>query len=263
MAKPLQSKSAKSKAPAIDPEPPKNRTKEPEAQAAPVEPVNGPAAPVVSSYRMPEREDAPFAERLSLKINDGKVDFSSVRPSSSQRVREALKATFQDEEARKWLGIEAVTPQELEEIFSPEQAGVLLDTIVKIELIFATGTTKLPAEECERFLGWSEREHVILDRQAARVIARYVPAEWLKRLDLWIFLLTFITFTFMKFKKLNEHAAAVAKAAAKAVDEADRNPAAAREPQRPAEPPPAPANGVSAKPETGLVPLMPSMEPIQ
>lgn len=202
---------------------------------------------------MPERQDAPFAERLSLKIADGKLDFGSVRPSSSQRVREALKATFQDEEARKWLGIEAVTPQELEEIFSPEQAGLVLDTIVKIELIAATSTTKLPADECERFLGWTEREHQILDKQVARVIARYVPAEWLKRVDLWILLLTFIGFTFMKFRKLNEHAAAVTKSTARQVDEADRHPAsaAAATPSASAAPVPPPPNP------------MPSMEPIQ
>lgn len=207
-----------------------------------------------SSNPLPDRDFLRSGDRISLKVVDGKVDFGSVRQSSEGRVKDALRKTLEDEACRKWLGIDAITPAELDEVFSPEQAGQILDVIVKIELIFATSTTKLPVEECEGFLKWSEREHQILDKQAARVIARYVPAEWLKRIDLWIFLLSFIGFTALKFQKLNEHAVAVAKAAKKSVDDAGSSPTAAPEPK--ATPSPAsstePKNGLYTVGEGGL-----------
>lgn len=195
-----------------------------------------------ASNPLPEREGLKTGDRLGFKVTDGKLDFGSVRSSSAPRVREALANTFRDPDARKWLGLEAMSPEEVEELFSPEQAGQVLDLIVKVEVIFASSTTKLPSEECDTYLSWSAREHEILDKQAARIVVRYVPADWLKRMDLWIFLLTFIGFTGMKFQKLNAHAREVAAASKHIVDDADKHPAAAREP----EPPVASDNGASA-----------------
>ena len=232
-------KRAETRPEAREPKGPKDATpitveeREPEKQSADIPATSNP---------LPEREGLKTGDRLGFKVTDGKLDFSSVRASSAPRVREALQNTFRDVEARKWLGLEAMSEEEAEELFSPEQAGQVLDIIVKVELIFASSTTKLPSEECEQYLAWSEREHQILDKQAARVVLRYVPADWLKRLDLWIFLLTFIGFTGMKFQKLNAHAKQVAEASKRAIDDADKHPAAARA----SEPPVASDNGASA-----------------
>ena len=194
-------------------------------------PVKEDAPAFASSNPLPPRDSAPKTERVSLKITDGRLDMSSVREANEDRVREYLKKSFSDPDFRKWAGLDPMTEQEAEELFSPDQAGQILDVLVKLEVLIASGSTGLPAEDCTRFLEWSEGEHKILDKQGARIVQRYVPAEWLRRMDLWMFLLSFGMFTALKFKRLNEHAREVASKMGKQVDAAAAEAKAKSEPE--------------------------------
>lgn len=166
---------------------------------------------------LPSRDSVePGNERISVKISDGKLDRESFRAASAEKIKNALKASLADPEFRSWIGMSDAPQIPAEELFSDEQFGMLLDVLVKFEVVFMAGRTGLTSDEVADILGWTAAEHKIMDAQGARIIRRYVPAEWLSRLDLWIFILTFLSLTAAKMKRVTEMANAKLEAIGRA-----------------------------------------------
>lgn len=162
-----------------------------------------------SPLPLPSRDAGePGSERVSVKIVDGKLDRESFRAKSADAIRAALKNSLQDPEFRAWAGLPdaAVNPQAVEELFQDEQFGAMLDVIAKFEIIFMAGRTGLSSKEIGPMLEWTAGEHMILDKQGARLMRKYVPVEWLQRLDLWIFIITFASLILAKMKRVTEYA---------------------------------------------------------
>src|SRR5690348_13933424 len=151
---------------------------------------------------LPVREpSADGTDRVSVKLIDGAFDVNGLRKATAEKFQSAMKKAIGDPEFRKWAGLEGTPIAVLEEAFSPEQFGILLDVVVKFEVIFMSGKTGLTSEETSEILSWSQGEHAIIDKQGARIIARYVPAEWLSKVDLWLFIISFLSITAAKMKR--------------------------------------------------------------
>lgn len=181
---------------------------EPETGKQPAnQPASEPPANLNAPEPLPQRNVTAINDRVSLKIVGGKFDTDSMRDSTAATFKSVFSASMSDPEFRKWAGIESqLAPEAVEELFKPEQFGMLLDILVMFESIGLSAKTALSYEECKKHLAWSEAEHNILDKQGARIICRYVPVEWLKRADLIIFIVMFLSLTAMKMKKVTEEA---------------------------------------------------------
>lgn len=172
-----------------------------------------PAAPATESVRaMPRRESGSSSERMSLKIVGDKFDRESLRPASEERLKQVLVTTFRDEKMRQWMGIAgSAEAAAVMEIVPPSLVGNILDMAARVEASILSKRTGLSYAKCLEFLEWDEREHARLDKDGAMIISKYIPAEWLVRADLWIFLSSLISLTSIKIAALSDYAKKVDK----------------------------------------------------
>lgn len=171
------------------------------------EPEQQPTPSLSGPEPLPQRAVTDITDRISIKLADGKLDTSSMRDKTAATFKTILKASMADPEFRNWAGLEIVpNAEQIEELFKPEQAGMLLDVLVMIEAGLMSAKTALSYDECKATLAWTSGEHEILDKQASRIICRYVPAEWLKRADIVIFALMFLSLTATKMRKVSDDA---------------------------------------------------------
>ena len=212
-------------------------------------PAPAPSAPVESTEKQPSesgsnagakgfpgRSTTGRDERISLKVVDGKLDHESLRPETAQRFKEVLAATVRDDAMRKWVGLTAeVAAQTDVQIVPPSLVGNFFDMISNIEASIMASKTGLSFAECQKFLSFNEREHKNYDEQGARLANQYIPAEWLQRVDLWMFLAGIISLTGVKIQALLQYQKKELERIGKLPSHDEAKPTA------PAQPEPAPA----------------------
>lgn len=169
--------------------------------------------PVETSRPLPDREPTGAAvERVSFKVEDGKIVLDSVRKSSEPRVREIFRASVSDPTFREWSGLAAAPEAPAMELVKPPLVGNLLDLSANVEAFLLAKKSGLPYEEVRKIIAWTQSEHLGrngddgLDAQGARLANKYIPPEWLAKVDLWLFLGTLVTLTGIKIQMLNAHA---------------------------------------------------------
>jgi hypothetical protein len=199
------------------PEPPRTKAADKADSTAPVQAaVADPPEiklPISETSRpMPEREAfSAGVERLAFKIIDGKIDPEGIRKSNETRVREIVRASITDPKFRQWAGLEGVSEAAMPELVSPPLVGNLLDLMSNVECFMLAKKSGLPYEEVQKIIAWTRTEHDGrngndgLDAQGARLANKYIPPEWLARVDLWLFLGTVVTLSGMKIQMLNAH----------------------------------------------------------
>jgi hypothetical protein len=142
------------------------------------------------------------SERIALKIVNGKFDISSVRPSNQERYKAIIRESAKDASIRKWAGLEAPQLQ----IISPSLIGNILDMAVNVEASIFSKKTGLEYDEVRRVLAWTVDEHKTLDDIGAKCVNKYIPPEWLEKMDLILFFGMVASLTTMKIKSLNDYA---------------------------------------------------------
>jgi hypothetical protein len=190
---------------------PKTNPPAPVTDAKQVEAEKLDAAPAASvAPKAPgftKREKTAGGERFSVKVVDGKFEVIGLRPQTESKLKEAFSGSFRDPEFRSWAGISAAESQQVAvELVPPALVGQVLDMAARAEAYILSGRTGLSYDECLRFLEFDKREHDSLDEQGAQVISRYIPAEWLIKADLYIFLSSLVSLTMIKIKALTDYA---------------------------------------------------------
>lgn len=188
----LENSEAASTAVAETPEAPENLTNE--------------APQAVKPY--PDREaSSDGVERITFKVVAGKIDPEGIRKSNEARVREAIQQSIKDPKFREWAKLDASATPGLDaaNLVPPSLVGDMLDLAVNIEALVLSKKSGMAYPEVRKILAWSLDEHERLDRQGARLAVKYIPMEWLEKVDLWLFIASIVSLSSIKIQMLNAH----------------------------------------------------------
>lgn len=153
----------------------------------------------------PKASQDAAAERVTFKITNGKIDFESIRASNADRSKEIIKASIADPALLTWAGVSASASAAAVPggtIVTPEDAKYILDFEASLLTTVCGLKYKLPISEVKKIMGWSDREHEILDARVAGVMTKYLPEDFKQSMD-WILCLgSFGSMTMIKFAML-------------------------------------------------------------
>lgn len=166
----------------------------------PAEPApNGSSAPVVA-------RDA-SAERLTVPIKDGKIDWEKVRGSRREELRAML--TRSGIEAAPGAAREAAPP-----VLNAAIVGSLYDVLAQLESLVAVRMFGCTMDQAITAFTFSDAEKTALADPTARVLNKYLPASLLdKYADECMLLLLLGTMTRAKVSTLREVQASTLKPA--------------------------------------------------
>lgn len=119
------------------------------------------------------------SERVSLKIVDGKFDAESLRPETAERVREVMKNTVSDSDARAAFGLSADAAP-LKILIPEKMVHDVFDMGAKGQAFLLSKKTALPYTEVYSLVKWDKDEHEFLDPRGAELANKYIPESWLK-----------------------------------------------------------------------------------
>lgn len=158
----------------------------------------------------------PDQEKFSVYLQDGKIAPGPMRESTQQKLRDVLKKSLDDPQFRDWAKLTSdPKSDELRKIAEAGLAtltGQALDVFAAFETLFISKKSGLTYEQVNKMLGWTPQEHIVLDAQGARCAAKYMPAAWLERIDLIVFLASIGMLTAIKIKTVADYVEQLKKA---------------------------------------------------
>lgn len=195
-----------------DPLKPRGKRAERETPDPPASPIESAAAPVQevipgTGKPFPEREPVEGAvQRLSFAVSDtGVLDVDAIKKREfAARAKDVIKKSFSDPHVRQWAGVtDSAAPISLP--VPPATIGFLFDMMSKLEASYFAKKLNIKDVDLPRVYGIVKMdavEHEMIDMQAAQLIQKYIPAQWLEAADIWIFASTLVGLQVMKYQML-------------------------------------------------------------
>lgn len=145
----------------------------------------------------PDKEPAKESTLLNLKVTDGKIDFSSTRPATMEKIQEVLRTSLADPDFRKKAGLETVSSGA--PFLPPEIVGKAFDLIAFFESGIYADRLKISREQTAPICNLTVIEHSLLDPMATSIADKYIPDSWKQRMDLYTFLAMFAAIQIQKY----------------------------------------------------------------
>lgn len=186
-----------------------------ESKPEPAPPITAPPTEAASEKPEPSADQRGFPdtealprngqEKLNIYIAEGKLDTAPMRTKSQDRLKLALQESLRDPAFKKWVGIAEEPQAPRPELVSPFVMRGVWDTVANIEAMVYAKKTGLSYQQVKPFVAWNEGELNYLSNSSAQLANKYIPPEWLKYADVYMFLAAMGTMMKVKADTLALH----------------------------------------------------------